>query len=180
VCPAAPPELPPIGPELTLRLHGVDAVLRLGAAGEARLDFSGAVRTTVEEQLRYGPPGVKLRVGAVALDADGEALGAVTLSLGDDDVAMLSRVELAGEPPLLRHVMAFELAITIERPPGGGPPLLLTSAQPPALVCAGLESFPPHDARYELQRPVELTPPGVLDEVAGELLTLTLSVTSSA
>jgi hypothetical protein len=172
----APPDLPPVGPELTLRLRGTGAALRLHAASAVALDFSGTIRMTVEERLRYGPDGVKLRVTGVDLAAESDALGAVRMSLGDDDVAMLSRVELAGEPPLLRHVMAFEVALTIERPPGGAGPLELTSAQPPTLVCTGLARFPPqHAASYELQRAVELTPRGALDQVVAELLELSLT-----
>jgi hypothetical protein len=175
VAPPAPPDLPPVGPELTLSLRG-SAALRLDAGSAVELDLSGTIRMTVEERLRYGPAGVRLRISGVDLAAASDVLGTVRMSLADDDVAMLSRVELAGDPPLLRHVMAFEVTLTIERPPAVAGPLDLTSAQPPTLVCVGLERFPPRRAAsYELQRPVELTPEGALDEVVGELLALSLT-----
>ncbi|WP_438011115.1 hypothetical protein WME89_22060 [Sorangium sp. So ce321] len=104
-------------------------------------------------------------------------LGKVTIRRADIDVTPLSLLEIIGDnPPRYRNTMFLDFTVTIERPPGGGPPLVLSNTKTARLLNDNLTVYPPQGHVYQLQEPVDLAPVGAPNQVVAALLQLPLTV----
>jgi hypothetical protein len=129
--------------------------------GLVTLDFKGGIRVRVEANLGAGLGGVKLKVIGHEVSADSPILGKVTISQSDIDTTPLSLLEVLGNmPPKFRQTMYLDFTVTVERPPGGGPPMQLSNTKTATLINDNLTVFPPQGSVYQLQQPVDLAPIG--------------------
>ncbi|KFA90698.1 hypothetical protein [Archangium violaceum] len=157
--------------EIPVSGYAVNVPFQVNVLGLLHLDFKGGIRYRVEANLGSGLGGVKLKVLGFEQSADSPVLGRVTLSMADTDVTPLSLLELIHHlPPTFRQTTFLDLQVTIEKPPGGGPPLALASRNTFTLLNDRLTVFPPQGAVYQLQKPVELTPVGAPDQVVAQIL----------
>jgi hypothetical protein len=105
-------------------------------------------------------------------------LGKVTLSLADVDVTPLSLLEVvSNSPPTFRSTTFLDFKATIEKPPGGGPPLVLANTKTAKMLHSNLTVFPPQGSVYQLQEPVDLAPVGAPSQVVAQLLQFPVTVT---
>ena len=163
--------LPPIGLEIPCAMYANDVPLRMDVLGLLTLDFRGGITVRVETNLNNGLGGVKLRIIGHEVSAESPVLGKVTISQADIDVTPLSLLEVIKTlPPTFRSTIYHDFTLTIERPPGGGPPLVLSNTKTAALVNDNLTAFPPEGAVYQLREPVDLAPVGSPDQVVAQLL----------
>lgn len=161
--------LPAIGVEIPCSCHAADTPLRVDVLGVLRLDFKGGIRVRVEANIREGLGGVRLKVIGHEVSADSEVLGRVTISQADIDTTPLSLVEIIGNSPVFRQTMFLDFTVTVEKPPGGGPPLMLSNTKTATLVSGTLSTFPPQGDVYQLQEPVDLAPVGSPNQVMAQL-----------
>ncbi|WP_315785278.1 hypothetical protein [Fischerella sp. JS2] len=170
--------LPSIGMEIPCSCYAVNVPLQVNVLGLVTLDFKGGITVRVEENLSQGLGGVKLRVIGHEVSADSPVLGRVTISQADAEVTPLSLLELIKQlPPTFRQTMYLDFTVTIEKPPGGGPPLVLSNTKTARLINDNLTQFPPQGAVYRLQEPVDLAPVGAPTEVVAQLLQFPVTVT---
>ncbi|OJT25756.1 hypothetical protein BO221_07840 [Archangium sp. Cb G35] len=163
--------LPPIGLEIPSSCYAVNIPLKLDVLGIVNLDFKGGIRERVEANLTGGLGGVKLKVIGFEVSADSPVLGKVTMSQADIDTTPLSLLELTHNlPPTFRQTKFLDFTLTIEKPPGGGPPLVLSNTKTAWLVNDKLSAFPPQGHVYQLQQPVDLAPAGAPNQVVAQLL----------
>jgi hypothetical protein len=174
------PYLPPIGLEIPCSCHAADTPLRVDVLGVVTLDFKGGIRVRVEENLRAGLGGVRLRVIGHEVSAESAALGRVTISQADIDTTPLSLLEIIGNSPVFRQTMFLDFTVTVEKPPVGEAPLVLSTTKTATLVNNRLTNFPPQGDVYQLQEPVDLAPPGFPDRVIAQLQQFPVTVTHSA
>lgn len=145
--------------------------------GIITLDFKGGIKVRVEANLAGGLGGVKLKVIGHEVSADSPVLGMVTISQADVEVTPLSLLELVKNlPPTFRQTMFLDFTVTIERPPGGDPPLVLSNTKTARLLNDNLTVFPPQGAVYQLQEPVDLAPVGAPNRVVATLLQFPVTV----
>ena len=162
--------LPAIGLEIPCACHASDVPLRVDVLGVVRLDFKGGIKVRVEAMLSGGLGGVKLKVIGHEVSADSPVLGKVTISQADIDTTPLSLLEIIKTlPPTFRQTMYLDFTVTIEKPPGGGPPLVLANTKTATLLNNNLTVFPPQGAVYQLQAPVDLAPVGAPNQVVAQL-----------
>jgi hypothetical protein len=161
--------LPPIGLEIPCNCHASDVPLRVDVLGVLRLDFKGGIRVRVEENLRTGLGGVRLRVIGHEVSADSPVVGKVTISQADIDTTPLSLLEIIGNSPVFRQTMFLDFTVTVEKPPAGDGPLVLSNTKTAALVSPTLTQFPPRGDVYQLQEPVDLAPVGAPTQVLAQL-----------
>lgn len=89
----------------------------------------------------------------------------------------LSLLEVIGNmPPKFKQTMFLDFTVTVEKPPGGGPPMQLSNTKTATLVNDNLTVFPPQGAVYQLQQPVDLAPPGAPNQVVAQLLQFPVTV----
>ncbi|XXY49039.1 hypothetical protein WME91_54440 [Sorangium sp. So ce269] len=151
-------------------MHNSDTPFRVDVLGVVRLDFKGGIKVRVEENNPGGPGGVKMRVIGFEVSADSAVLGKVTLSLANSDATPLSRLDLTGNSPSgYRETWTLDLQVTIEKPPSGGPPLVLSSTRPARLLNNNLTVYPAQGAVYQLQEPVDFGPVGAPNQVVAQL-----------
>ncbi|MFN6486197.1 MULTISPECIES: hypothetical protein [unclassified Nostoc] len=163
--------LPPIGLEIPISGYGVNIPLKVDVLGVIPLDFRGGIKMRVEANLASGLGGVKLKVIGLEFSADSPVLGKVTISQNDIDETPLSLLEVTKNmPPTFRQTMFLDLNLTIEKPPGGGPPLVLSNTKTATLLNDNLTVFPPQGAVYQLQQPVDFAPVGAPNQVVAQLL----------
>lgn len=163
--------IPPIGLEIPCSGYGVNIPLHVNVLGIVQLDFKGGIKYRVEANLGGGLGGVKLKVIGYEQSADSPVLGKVTFSQADVDTTPLSTLEIIKTlPPTFRQTTYLDIRVTIEKPPGGGPPLVLMNTKPLTLVADSLTVFPPQGYVYQLQAPVELAPVGAPNQVVATLL----------
>ena len=151
-------------------MHGSDIPLRVDVLGIVRLDFRGGIKYRVEEPIASGLGGVRLKIIGHELSADSPVLGRVTLSQADIDVTPLSLLEVVSDPPVYRHTFYYDFTFTIEKPPGGGPPLVLSNPKTAIHVCNRMTNAVPQGDVYQLQEPVDLAPVGQPSMVVAALL----------
>jgi hypothetical protein len=72
--------------------------------------------------------------------------------------------------------MFLDFTVTIEKPPGGGPPMQLSNTKTATLLNDKLTVFPPQGAVYQLQQPVDLAPVGTPAQVVATLLQFPVTV----
>ncbi|WP_224366923.1 hypothetical protein [Hyalangium versicolor] len=169
--------IPPIGLEIPMSMYAVNVPLQVNVLGLVTLDFKGGIKVRVEANLGAGLGGVKLKVIGFEVSADSPVLGKVTLSQADVDTTPLSLLELVGNlPPKFRQTLFLDFVTTIEKPPGGGPPLQLSQKKTARLVNDNLTVFPPQGSVYQLQEPVELAPIGAPTQVVAQLLQFPVTV----
>ncbi|HCF26121.1 MAG TPA: hypothetical protein DEV81_02595 [Cyanobacteria bacterium UBA11049] len=170
--------LPPIGLEIPCSGYAVNVPLRVDVLGSIKLDFKGGIKVRVEGNLGSSLGGVKLRVIGAEVSADSPVLGKVTMSQADVGTTPLSLLELIGNlPPTYRNTMFLDFTMTIEKPPGGGSPLVLSNTKTAKLLKDGLTSFPPQGDVYQLQEPVDLAPVDAPNQVIATLLQFPVTVT---
>ncbi|HZF49129.1 MAG TPA: hypothetical protein VE093_10800 [Polyangiaceae bacterium] len=163
--------LPPIGLEIPCSMYAENVPLRVDVLGIVTLDFKGGIKFRVEANLAGGLGGVKLRIIGHEVSAESPVLGKVTISQADIDVTPLSLLEVIKTlPPTFRNTIYHDFTLTIERPPGGGPPLVLSNTKTAALRNDSLTVFPPQGAVYQLHEPVDLAPVGSPNQVVAQLL----------
>jgi hypothetical protein len=162
--------LPPIGLEIPCSCHASDVPLQVNVLGIVTLDFKGGIRVRVEANLAAGMGGVRLKVIGHEVSADSPVLGKVTISQADIDTTPLSLLEVISTmPPRFRQTMFLDFTVTVERPPGGGPPLTLSNTKTATLLNSSLAMFPPQGDVYQLQQPVDLAPVGAPNQVLAQL-----------
>jgi hypothetical protein len=162
--------LPPIGLEIPCSCHASDVPLQVNVLGLVTLDFKGGIRVRVEANLAGGLGGVRLKVIGHEVSADSPVLGKVTISQADIDTTPLSLLEvLSTMPPKYRQTMYLDFTVTVEKPPGGGPPLVLSNTKTATLINSNLTVFPPQGSVYQLQQPVDLAPVGSPGQVLATL-----------
>lgn len=170
--------LPSIGLEIPCSCYATNVPLEVNVLGLVTLNFKGGITVRVEGNLSEGLGGVRLRVIGHEVAADSPVLGTVTISQSDIDVTPLSLLELTKTlPPTFRQTMFLDFTVTIEKPPGGGPPLVLSTTKTAQLLNDKLTRFPPQGDVYRLQEPVELAPIDAPDQVVAKLLQFPVTVT---
>jgi hypothetical protein len=157
--------------EIPCSSYAVNVPLKVDVLGILTLDFKGGIKERVEANLAGGLGGVKLKVIGFEMSADSPVLGKVTMSQADIDTTPLSLLELIGNlPPTFRHTSILDFKLTIEKPPGGGPPLVLLTTKPATMLYDKLTTYPPQGSMYQLQAPVDLAPVGAPTQVVAQLL----------
>ena len=165
--------LPPIGLEIPMSMYAVNVPLKVDVLGVITLDFKGGRKMRVESVLKTGLGGVGLKVIGFEISADSPVLGKVTLSQADVDTTPLSLLEVVSDnPPVLRETLFLDFNVTIEKPPGGGPPLVLSNTKTAQMLNARLSVWPPQGNVYQLIQPVDLAPVGAPSQVVAQLLQL--------
>jgi hypothetical protein len=102
----------------------------------------------------------------------------VTISQSDIDVTPLSLLEVIKTlPPTFRQTMVLDFTVTIEKPPGGGEPWVLSNTRAAELINDNLTRFPPQGDVYQLKNPVQLAPVGAPDQVVAHLQQFPVTVT---
>jgi hypothetical protein len=174
------PFLPPIGLEIPCNCFATAVPLRVEALGVITLDFRGGIRIRVEENIATGFGGVRLRVIGHEVTATSPVLGQVTISQADVDVTPLSLLELLSNPaPIFRQTMFLDFTVTVEKPPAGSGPLVLSNTRTATLLNSNLTNFPPQGDVYQLQEPVDLAPVGSPDQVVAQLQQFPVTVSHS-
>jgi hypothetical protein len=169
--------LPPIGLEIPCSCYAVNVPIQVDVLGVLTFDFKGGIKVRVEANLGAGLGGVKLKVIGHEVSADSPVLGKVTISQADVDATPLSLLEVVGNmPPTFKQTMFLDFTMTIEKPPGGGPPLVLSNTKTATLMNNNLTVFPPQGAVYQLQAPVDLAPVGNPGMVMAMLLQFPVTV----
>jgi hypothetical protein len=152
-------------------MYAINVPLRVDVLGIITLDFKGGIKFRVEANLAAGLGGRKLRILGHEVSADSPILGKVTLSRREIDVTPLSLLEVTSNSPLTyRNTIFHDITCTIERPPGGGDPLVLSNTKTGKLLNDRLPVFPPQGSVYQLQEPVDLAPVGAPANVVAQLL----------
>ena len=170
--------LPSVGLEIPCSSYAINVPLQVDVLGIIALDFKGGITVRVEGNLRDGLGGVRLRVIGAEVEADSPVLGRVTMAQADVDTTPLSLLELIRDmPPTFRNTMFLDFTVTIEKPPGGGPPLVLSNTKTAKLVNNNLMRFPPQGDVYQLQEPVDLAPVDAPNQVVAQLLQYPATVT---
>lgn len=163
--------LPPIGLEIPCSGYAVNIPLRMDVLGIITLDFKGGIKERVEANLPGGLGGVKLKVIDFEMSAESPVLGRVTLRQADVDTTPLSLLEVTSTlPPTHRQTKFLDFTMTIEKPPGGGPPLVLSNTKTARLLNDNLPAYPPQGNVYQLHEPVDLAPVGAPNQVVAQLL----------
>jgi hypothetical protein len=163
--------LPPIGLEIPISQYAVNVPLQVNVLGLITVDFKGGIKVRVESNLQSGLGGVKLKIIGHEVSADSPILGKVTLSQKDTDTTPLGTLEvLSNMPPKFRWTQPVDFQLTIEKPPGGGPPLVLENTKTAIFLCDNMTVFPPQGHVSHLQEPVPLAPIGAPTQVVAQLL----------
>jgi len=169
--------LPPIGMEIPCSSYAVNVPLSVNVLGLVTLDFRGGWKTRIEANISGGLGGVKQKIIGNEWSADSPVLGKVTISQSEIETTPLSLLEVISNSPLvLRDTMFLDWTITIEKPPGGGPPLQLSNTKTARLLKSELRTFPPQGDMYQLQEPIDLAPVGSPGQVVATLLQFPLTV----
>ncbi|WP_437931790.1 hypothetical protein WMF37_21885 [Sorangium sp. So ce291] len=175
---SAQQNLPPIGLEIPCSSYATNVPLMVNGLGIVTLDFKGGWKLRAEANLAAGLGGVKLKVLGLEWSADSPMFGKVTIRRADIDVTPLSLLEITGQqPPKYRNTMFLDFTVTIERPPGGAPPLVLSNTKTARLLNDNLDQYPPQGHVYQLQEPVDLAPVGAPSQVVAQLLQFPVTVT---
>lgn len=169
--------LPPPGLEVQCCCHAANVALRVGAGAAITLPFKGGITLRVEDSLRIGLGGRTLWLTDFAAAGHSPVLGGVALRAAEFDTTPFSLIELtAAAPPMFRQTLFFDFTLTIERPPGGGCPAVLTNKVTARLIDDRLTGFPPQGALHRLHEPVDLVPVGEPDRVVAQLVELPITV----
>jgi hypothetical protein len=168
-------DLPPVGSDVPIASHAADTPMRLDVLGVVTLDFKGGIRFRVVDRISSGLGGVTLEVIGNEWSADSPVLGRVTISQADVDTTPLGTLEVIDERPTLRDTWRLDWTVTIEKPPGGGPPLVLVNTRTAELRNDKLSHWPPRGAVYQLRAPVDLAPVGDRSQVVGQLMQLPMT-----
>lgn len=156
--------------------YAVDVPLQVNVLGLIRLDFKGGIKVRVEGNIEGGLGGVKLRIIGHEYTADSPVLGRVTLSQADIDTTPLGTLELIKNlPPTFRWRQFFDFTLTIEKPPGGGPPLVLSNTKTAEIFNESLTVFPPQGSVLQLRAPVDLAPAGAPAQAVAQLQQLPIT-----
>jgi hypothetical protein len=159
-------------------MYALNVPLQVDVLGLVTLDFKGGITVRVEGNLSQGLGGVRLRIIGHELSADSPEFGTVTLSQSDIDVTPLSLLEVIKTlPPTFRNTIFHDFTLTIEKPPGGGEPWVLSNTKTAVLINDNLTRFPPQGDVYQLQEPVDLAPVGAPDQVVAQLQQFPVTVT---
>jgi hypothetical protein len=169
--------LPPIGLEIPCSSYAVNVPLKVDVLGVLTMAFKGGWRVRVEENITSGLGGVRLRALGNEWNAESEALGKVTMSQTDIDDTPLSLLEITDSWPVFRNTMFLDWEVTVEKPPAGDRPLVLSNTKTATLICDRLYNFPPQGAVFQLQQPVDLAPVGTPDKIVATLQQFPLTVT---
>ena len=163
--------LPQVGQEIPCSSYAVNVPLQVNVLGLITLDFKGGIRFRVEETIPGGMGGVKMKIIGEEYSADSPILGKLTLARADVDTTPLSLLEVASNmPPVLRHTLFHDFTLTIEKPPGGDGPAVLSNPRTMTTRCDRLTAFPPQGDVYQLQQPVDFAPLGAPGQVVAQLL----------
>ena len=162
--------------EIPCSSYAVNVPLQVDVIGITHLDFKGGWVHRVEADIHSGLGGVELRCIGFEWSADSPVLGKVTISQADlaTRSSLLELVETVR--PQFRNTVYLDFTVSIERPPGGGPPMVLSNTNTATLLNGKLSVFPPQGAVYQLQQPVDLAPVGSPNQVVARLMQFPLTV----
>ncbi|MEU3048812.1 hypothetical protein ABZ705_20275 [Streptomyces sp. NPDC006984] len=170
--------IPPIGQEIPCSGYAANVPIKFDALGVVYLDFKGGITFRVESNITGGLGGVKLKIIGEEYAADHQTLGKVILSRAEVDTTPLSLLEvLSNTPPKLKNTLFHDFTLTIEKPPGGGGPLVLPNVKTVTTMNDSLTVFPPQGDVYQLQQPVDFAPVGEPNKVVAQLLQLPMTRT---
>ncbi|WP_106088404.1 hypothetical protein [Enhygromyxa salina] len=145
--------------------------MKLDTLGVVSLDFKGGWKVRVEKRLEAELGGVELKFIGLRFTADSPVLGEVTLTQNEEASDPLSPLEIVKtQPPLFRNTLHTSVNVTIEKPPGGGPPLALAGTELFTQINNQLTVFPPQGAVYQLVKPVDLAVVGEPSKVVAQFL----------
>ncbi|GAA2134702.1 hypothetical protein GCM10009760_12250 [Kitasatospora kazusensis] len=168
--------IPPVGLEIPCSSYAVNVPLQINVLGIVTLDLKGGIRFRVESNIAGGLGGVKLKIIGEEYSADSPVLGKVTLAQADIDTTPLSLLEVTSNfPPAFRNTLFHDFTLTLEKPPGGGEPMVLSNTRTMTTLCDSLKLFPPQGDVYQLQQPVDFAPVGSPDMVVAQLLQLPMT-----
>ncbi|WP_193978894.1 hypothetical protein [[Phormidium] sp. LEGE 05292] len=169
---------PPIGLVIRCSQYAVNVPLQVNVLGLVTLDFKGGFDVRVEKPTSEGLGGLKLKILAYEISADSPVLGRVTISWADIETTPLSTlVIIKSLPPTFQNTLYLDFTMTIEKPPGGGPPLVLSNTKTAEHLNNKLPMFPPQGNVYQLAAPVDLAPIGAPSQVVAQLQQLPMTVT---
>jgi hypothetical protein len=172
--------LPAIGREISYSMQADEVPLQMNGLGMVTIDFKGGIKKRIENNFTDGLGGVRQLVVGFEASADHEMLGKVTLRLADTEATPLSLLEItSSQPPTYRETIFLGVQLTIERPPGGGPPLVLSDTRTLQLVSDRLPGFPPQGSVYQLNQPVELARVDDPTQVVATLLQFPAAMSAS-
>ncbi|MFF4958330.1 hypothetical protein [Streptomyces sp. NPDC001222] len=151
--------------------YAVNVPMKFDAIGLVQLDFKGGIRVRVEANLASGLGGVKLKIIGEEYSADHPELGKLTLSQADVDTTPLSLLEVVSNmPPKFKNTLFHDFTLTVERPPGGGAPWVLSNTKTMTTLNESLTVFPPQGSVYQLTEPVDFAPVGDPKRVVAQLM----------
>jgi hypothetical protein len=168
--------LPTVGSEIACTQHASDVPLRVDVLGILRLDFTGILKYRVESTIDGGR-GVNVKLAEFESSADSPVLGKVTISRRDADTPLGVLELVSDDPPRFKHTTFLDFEMTIEKPPGGGPPLVLANTKTMTLLNTSLTAFPPDQRVYQQQQPTDLAPVGSPNQVVAQLQQYPVTVT---
>jgi hypothetical protein len=170
-------QLPSVGEEIPCSSYAVNVPFQVNVLGLVTLDFKGGWKVRVEAIHDRGYGAVKQKFIGLEWSADSPVLGKVTISQADVGTTPLGLLELVTpQPPLFRDTVYVDVTVTIEKPPGGGPPMVLANTRPMTLINNNLTAYPPQGSLYQLQQPVDLAPVDAPGQVVAQILQFPLTV----
>ena len=126
--------LPAIGGEYPFTKYASKVKLRVNVIGELELEFKGGIKFYVAKNLERGLGGRMLTVRGYEVSADSSEIGKITISQSDIDTTPPSLLEVTDLLPIFCETMILDFTMTVEKPPGGGPPMQLSNSKPMKLV----------------------------------------------
>ncbi|MER8226431.1 hypothetical protein ABTZ58_39305 [Streptomyces sp. NPDC094143] len=103
-------------------------------------------------------------------------MGRVGLSRTDTSGTPLSLLEVTDRQACTyRSTFYHDFTLVIEKPPGGGAPLVLCSTKPVITRIDKFTQFPPRGVGDRLREQVDFAPPGEPDQVVAQLLDLSFT-----
>lgn len=169
--------LPAIGGEYPFTKYASKVKLRVNVIGELELEFKGGIKFYVAKNLERGLGGRMLTVRGYEVSADSSEIGKITISQSDIDTTPPSLLEVTDLLPIFCETMILDFTMTVEKPPGGGPPMQLSNSKPMKLVSNYLTEFPHQGAPFTLVEPVDLAPVGSPEQIVATITEFPVMVT---
>ena len=173
------PDYPRFGDDVVCQCVADDARLELVGGGEYAASFSGEMAVTVDESFEEnGYAIVPLAIRGHRTVGHAEGLGRLTVDRDPEREAPPSRlaeIEPGTGFPATQD-MHVKICVTA---PDVLPGVALRNVEPGILRNVGQESFPPRNARYELQAPLDLERVDEPGMIVARILSYTANINPS-
>jgi hypothetical protein len=174
---SAPPQVKPLpaaGQETTLDMVATDVPIQVGGR-TVTATFGGTLEVKAERNATDTTGrSMALRVVSFDMEADSAELGKVKLAKTSAEATPTGLVEMAKYYPMtVRSTLVLDFTLTADRLPSTpspvsngmqqavpAGPLTLSTRKPAVLTSDALVQFPPTDASFRLEEPIELVLPG--------------------